>query len=731
MVFDLTQSNPLLDDTKVDNIINQQGTVDTLSPLDIDIPDFEIIRNLNNRIQDSKSYWDSAKGFDLKQRRNRNVKYHLGHQINTNNLYRFQTPYIENELFVGIESMVAYLTAQQSQPEVYPAQDTDRSKLFAGDLEKALIAHSEKFNVMSIVEQAVRNLLLKHVGIIKLRFDPDYGKNGDIIPESIDPDHVIMDKNCKLGQDPDFICHLLKMNVEECVGRWPGKREEIFKCLGIKREGPRNMTQEIVVNEVWLTNYDKKFKKQQAVVWYFNKIVLEKNKNPNWIYTNKNQNFLDTPLKPFVFFNFINDGSHLIDNTTPFEQAINMQDILNKRGRQIMENADRANGTLVISTDSGLTKDDCQNLTGDPNQKLLIKTQGQRTSDMIYQVPPHQLPEYVMKDKMDARVTIHALLGTPSDFTGADNDDRDEETLGQSMMKKNQAAGRQDAIVRSIDRSMGFYFRYLTHMMTVWYDEKHFFTYNGGDGQFDHITISRDLFEDGIAVNVKSGTTLPFDKGRQEAIALALAKLGIIAPLDLFKDLHMDRVQQRYDNWYKYKTAPEELARDVMSDVDESDAYIAYIEIMAGKPAPEVHNPTKEFILSLRKLMINDSFIKAKSKYQNAFIKFVNDNIDSFETRTSLEELSQGSPEGLRPENAPHQPPQPQFGPQAPGMQPQGIPPQMGAMPPAPMAPMQQPMMPPMDPMQAMQGMGGMPPAPVPQPAPQPPQPQLTSPTGL
>jgi len=376
MVFDLTQSNPVLDDTKVDNIINRSGIVDTLSPLDIDIPDGEIIRNLDNRIKDSQGYWNAAKGFDLSQRRNRNVKYHLGHQINTNNLYRFQTPYIENELFIGIESMVAYLTAQQAQPEVYPAQDTERSKIFAKDLEKALVSHSEKFNVMSLVEQCVRNLLLKHVGIIKFRFDPDYGKNGDIIPEAIKPDHVILDKNCKLGEDPDFVCHLLKMSVEECIGRWPKKREQIFAELGIKREGSRNMTQEIVVNEVWVTHYDKKYKKEQGVVWYFGNVVLEKNKNPNWIYADKDNNFLDNPLKPFIFFNFINDGSHLVDQTTPFEQAINMQDILNKRGRQIMENADRANGTLVISTDSGLTKDDCQNLTGDPNQKLLIKTAG-------------------------------------------------------------------------------------------------------------------------------------------------------------------------------------------------------------------------------------------------------------------------------------------------------------------------------------------------------------------
>jgi len=127
-----------------------------------------------------------------------------------------------------------------------------------------------------------------------------------------------------------------------------------------------------------------------------------------------------------------------------------------------------------------------------------------------------------------------------------------------------------------------------------------------------------------------------------------------------------------------------------MDDIDESDAYVAYIEIMAGKPAPEVKNPTREFILSLRKLMINDNFIKAKSSLQSAFIKYVNKNIDSFEMRDSLEQMSQGDPETMRPQN-PIQPPmqtQPQFGPQDQGMMP-------GAMPPAPTMSQGQPMMPP------------------------------------
>ena len=229
------------------------------------------------------------------------------------------------------------------------------------------------------------------------------------------------------------------------------------------------------------------------------------------------------------------------------------------------------------------------------------------------------------------------------------------------------------------------------------FDEKHFFVFNGGDGDFDHITISRDLFEDGIAVSVKAGTTLPFDKGRQEAVSLQLAKMGVIAPLDLYKDLHMDRIQQRYDNWYKYKTDPKELARDSMDNTDQSEAYVAYIDIMAGKEAPTKIDPSREYILSLRKLMISDDFMEADKKRQKALMKFVDKMVTSLEIRTALDQMSE-DPANLNT-SVPIQPPQP---PMQPGMPMQGQP-MPGQMPPA-QPPMMPQGMPPSGPGQPPQG---------------------------
>lgn len=660
-----THLNVPFNNTNVDNISERTGVIDSFPSLAFDIPDNDIVNNLDARIEDSRGYYDDAQGFNLSQFRAKAMKMYLNKVPDTTKLYRFQDPYQENQLYIAVESIVAYLTAQNPAPEVYPAQDNDQSKKFATDLEKAMMAHTEQFQLAGLVEACVRNVLTKKVAFLYLHYDPDYGDKGEIIPSVLDPEYVVVDKNAKRGEDPAFICVSLKMSASEICSRWPERKKEIYEELGIVRGTTKQMEQEIVVREVWITHYNKKFEAQQGVVYYFGNCVLEKTKNPNWIYTDSDKNFLPAPRKPIIPLNFDNDGAHWIDYTSPVEQAMPMQNNLNKRGRQMMELADKANGLLVVSTDSGITKDDLQNLTGDPNQRLMIKTNGMRTGDLVYQVPPPVVIPFLMEDKQDQRVQIHSIMGTPSEFTGTNDGNTDDQTLGQSVMKKNQASGRQDLFARAIDRFMNDYFNFWVQMACVWYDEKHWFVYNGGDGEFDYITLSRDLIDKGMAVTVKSGSNLPFDKQRQEAIGLQLAKMDKIAPLDLYKMLHIPNAQQVYDNWVKYHTAPEELARNAMEELDSSEAYVAFVEIMAGKKADEPTDPTKEFVLALRKLMLRDEFLKADKKRQKAFLEYVDKAVDSLELRTSLDVMSQGSLDNLKTSTPiqPYQPPQPPMAP--------------------------------------------------------------------
>lgn len=684
--WDYEQTAPPLDDTKVDRLDEANtGQIDELPTLSIDIPDPQIIKNLENRIQDAEGYWNSKEGFNLKSSRSENMRIYLGKQLDVRSLYRFQIPYIENQLYVAEQAIIAYLTAQHPQPEVSPAQDSPSSKIFAIDLEKVMMAHSNKIHLQQLLETSVRNTLNKRVGVIYFKFDPNYGENGEIVPIAENPENIVFDKNARLGENPAFICRYLKMSVNEACNRWPDKQKDIFRECNIVRGTYKQMETILSIREVYMTHYNKDYEPEEAVVYYFGNLVLEKDRNPHWIYATRNKNFFDYCKKPFIMLNFDNMGDHLVDITSPVEQASKVQMILNKRGRQYMEVVDKANGTLVIDARSGITKADSQDLTGDPNQHIVIQgVPGVNNQQLIYRLPPPEIPKDLLNDKIDLRTTIHAIMGTPSEFTGSNDGDDDDETLGQSMMKKNQASGRQDLYVRAIDRFMDDYFNMLVQMMCVWYTEKHYFVYNGGDGEFDYLTVSRDLIEDGIAVNVKSGTSLPFDKQRQEAIVLQLMKMGDgISKLDAYKLLHMANPQQLYDNWAKEQVDPMALARDAFDEMDEAKAFIAYTEIMAGKKAKEPDDCTKEFVLSLRKLMVRDEFLKAPKKYQRKFLDYVEKAISSLELRTSLDEMGKEGIQLLEP-NVPIQPlppptlPMPMGAPGVPGQTPppgQGFPP--------------------------------------------------------
>ncbi len=204
-----------------------------------------------------------------------------------------------------------------------------------------------------------------------------------------------------------------------------------------------------------------------------------------------------------------------------------------------------------------------------------------------------------------------------------------------------------------------------------------------------------------MSVRVQSGTTLAFDKSRQESVALNLLKLGVLSPYDGYSLLHMDNPKKLYTNFMEWKSDPSKLAEDLAVDSADANAVVDWTELMAGRTPDNRKDPTKEYIEELRKLLIGDDFMQAKPKIQSNIIKFVNKAVDTQQLRDELDEMS-AQPEEPKPlpqqvlaTGVPQiQPMQPIMGQPMPGQPP--MPPQL---PPQPGSPMQgilqQPQLPP------------------------------------
>jgi hypothetical protein len=136
-----------------------------------------------------------------------------GAQPNENQLYHYEQKWLDNETFVAVDAIVAYVTARAPRSEVYPASDSPESKIWAKHLEKYHEAWADKFDLARKYESSVMNLLLQHIGILTIDWCPDYGECGELLPRVVNPTNFFIDKNAKLGENPQFCGEVLKGSV--------------------------------------------------------------------------------------------------------------------------------------------------------------------------------------------------------------------------------------------------------------------------------------------------------------------------------------------------------------------------------------------------------------------------------------------------------------------------------------------------------------------------------------
>ena len=673
------------DDPTVDQVTLDTGIIDDRPILSIDTDERELAANFKRWVDDSQTFWNNRGGYDLENVRNQNERYYLGKQVDKSRLYAYQVPFIDNQIYVGTQAVMAYVTGQTPAVEITPEDETPQSQVMAEDLETAVNIHSEKWDLRGKVESATKNMYTKRVGILKLRWDE---RVKDVVPSSLDPAKVILDKDCLLGEEPKFIAEVVTDSVAALLKKFPDKEAGIMKALGRARKTPKLLGQVVAYNEIWFTDETADYDEAECLAWYIGDCILDKTKNPNYLYDKEGlaiDNFLDAPTKPYVFFNYLNDGSHLIDQTTPIEQAIPLQDVLNKRGRQIVENADTANSLLVLKSGS-ISEEDAANITRDPNQTLMLDTPAERPIQEAFgEIPPHLLPSYVLNDKQDVKSAIHNILGTPSQFRG-DDSNREVGTLGEARMMQSQSSGRQDEIVRKVETGLDRYFKLLVQMMKVHYTDKKPFAARDNDGKFMYVQLSRESMPNIASITIQHGSILRPDKERKENVSMTLAKMGLIDPYNLFKDLGLKDADKRYESLVKFKMAPDQLVSDVKSEVQDRDAYIDFAVIMNGQEATPRQDIQPAHILAHREQLLTDRFLYAKPELQQAFMAHIQAEVDMLSQRAQLEAADQAGllidpnvPITVEPPQVPPPAPMMPGMPNLPGGQPP-MPPQGGAL---------------------------------------------------
>lgn len=587
------------------------------------LPDDDLLSLLKKPLQESQNYWDST--FKLKQVRQDNMDLWLPNHWKNKDVYDYQEEYLYQDprVFTSVETICSIVNARTPNPEVMPGQDSVNSTQLAKDVQKALFAWAEKYRTADLFRIGTRNLLLKRVGYLKLRWDASVGQHGEIVPEHVSPEDIVVDSDAQWNEVPRFIAQKLPPKTgEELIALFPDAKQKIYEMLGVNRKNGNGdliayrsqLGKKKRIWEVWFRYYNEDTKQYSGGLAFVDENcqnVLIKDKNPNWNYKEESKNavsnLLDFPAPPFFPINYLNDGTSYIDLTSMVEQAAPLQRILDRRGFQIMENAEMAGSGLIFNT-LMIKKEDIARLTGSPDERIGVKG---NVNEAVSRVAPPPLPNYVIEDKNDARSEIDNIFATHDISRGEQSANK---TLGQDQLQQNQDYTRMDDIARAVERTASNFYRYVVQMMKVYYTEDHWFKATGEDGQYDFIVIKSDSIEDGVDINVEAGSTMPVNKKAQLDSVQTLAQMGMIDPLSIYEVISgspLPSPKKMLERYIAFKSDPAGFAGSAKDEEFDRYAFMDIQILKAGKMPKPREDINESYLKFMNEFMVGGEFMNS------------------------------------------------------------------------------------------------------------------------
>jgi len=583
--------------------------------LSLDLSEEKIRDILRVRLDNAESWWN--KKLNLKKLRDENEKRWLNKNLEVahgDDLYDFQVPYRDNRIFISIETLLSNLVAKIPVPEVIEAFDTDASRELAENYGKVLYRKAEDMFLKGKLQMAARHLLMgKRVGILKVYWDFSAGRlvggkyTGDVKVDFVLPERIVIAEGAEDPDDIPIIAETMKETVEELVYKFPEKKEEFLKRVGARMGKEKvDMATKVGYREIWFTFLDSDGNRREGVCWRYGDLILDYGINPHFNYDNRGSNFLERPYKPYIFFNFLRSGKHAYDDTSLTEQAAVLQDVLEKRGRQIVESADQAVGTRIFNIqqiDAGAA----EKYTGDPRQNILVKGDV-RTA--FFRFPPELLPSYVLEDKYDARREIDNVFATHAPLRG---EKTESPTLGQEMLSQRSDVGRQVTISEAIERGALMVYKHMTQLYKVFAKEEHIVKYVGPEtGRTTFVNFNRDKIEDGMEIRIRAGSMKADDKVTDRIEAVELAKTGkLIDPLTFAEKWHIEKPLEKARRAFYFMFMPDRYEAEFLGGGDqggEQDAMAVIQQINSGENVPPKKNASKEYLAFYNQFIRSPAF---------------------------------------------------------------------------------------------------------------------------
>jgi len=554
----------------------------------------------------------------------------------------------DNRVFLAVESVIGNLTGRPSKPNVLPGNESPESGQVATDLTDVFLEKYRTLKLKKKVRRGLRWLLLSRKIVLKNIWNND---KDDFDLAVVDPRSIRFSENGDVVEQIDT-------DIDTMLDRFPDKVEEILKKAGGRKNeiDARIKNDPVSYKEAWLGDW---------VVHEFRGEILKKELNPYWdwdgVFFDKDEmrkfdkakmkerkkllvsargtregrvtemkkekkadkyqqylfNHFDKPTHPYICATMLDVEKKEVGETSLIEQVLSLQENINKRKRQISDNAASANGRWKIDTKHMelKSKGEWQAMKSDPEGMII----GDGVGMGVTIESGRDLPNMVTEDLVMSIQSLESIFGTQATMRG--EREGSETATGRAILRE-RGFQRLNELVDVVDTLHLEIYNWQLQFMKINYTESHYTKLLGKETAMRVIEIMQDNLEDGIEIKVIPGQIMPVDRVYRAETAKELVVAGMITPLQYFEAAEFDNPMETAKQIEMYKVSPFSILELDPEDIENMKDGIALLQELAQAAQPTDERATA--IAELRKktdeIVKNPEFKKKSPKEQQEIL---------------------------------------------------------------------------------------------------------------
>lgn len=604
------------------------------------LTDSEKVNLIDNRWKDSETLWSK-----ISESYKKNKAEWMGQPEELKSVPRAKSKVVDNRTFRATESVLNNLLGKPSKPNVIPANETDEANEIANNLQKYFLEKYKLLKIKKKVRKGLRNLFFSRIFILKAYWNKEID-DFDFITK--DPRNIRIRKMASTIYDTDFVIEEVEESISNILSMFPENSELLKQKLSVVSGKEVFLNdRKIKYKEAWINGY---------VLYSYGSILLKEEKHPYWdwdgirmtkeeqetlkkysgkrrrvlmnrikaiqklrITDQNNQyeqylyNYLDKPIAPYIFGTILDVEESPAGEITLIEQVSSLQEEINKRKRQISDNADLMNGRWMVDTKQcDVSKADLQAMKNNP--KGIIAGPGVLSGIKIE--TGKELPSFVKDDLSHSINEVDNIFGTGPTFRGEGGDK--ETATGRAILREQSQLGLDELSDLMDDIHLQIY-AWQMQFIKVRYTESHFVKLMGSIKSTETIELMQDDIEEGIEVKVIPGSIFPEDRIYKSERAFEALKAGLIAPISYFETAGFDNPQEEAKKLEMYKTNPFSLVEMTDEDIAKLQKAFQIMSIIQGQQGQLDEQGKAREISQIRQkiqsIMQSDEF-KSKSPEQ-------------------------------------------------------------------------------------------------------------------